>query len=108
MPNNLMPACVCGVSGAFNSRSIARFGLMGKTVLRRKRGTGLDNVQTNYSIPERCKTTLEEVSARMGMSAPEGLEVILDHLKKELAADGLPKWFNRSRLPEELPMAQAS
>jgi hypothetical protein len=31
--------------------------------------------------------------------------VILDHL--ELESDGLPRWFDRSRLREALPIAKA-
>ncbi len=75
-------------------------------MVRRKRGTGIGNVQTNYVIPPRCKAKLEQVAARMGMSGGEGLEAILDNL--ELEADGLPSWFDRTQLPEALPMAKAS
>jgi hypothetical protein len=78
---------------------------MGK-VLRRARGTGIGNVQTNYLIPPHSKQKLEDVSSLMGMSAAEGLEAILDHL--ELEADGLPSWADRTKLPEALPIAKAS
>lgn len=76
------------------------------TVLRRQRGTGVSNVQANYSIPQHCKDRLREVSKRMGLSDSQGLELILDHL--ELEADGLPAWADRDSLQEALPIAKAS
>jgi hypothetical protein len=75
-------------------------------VHRRRRGTGVSNVQTNYSIPKRCKDKLHDVSERMGMSDAQGLELILEHL--ELEADGLPVWVDRASLQEALPIAKAS
>ncbi|WP_461165373.1 hypothetical protein [Arthrobacter sp. R4-81] len=75
-------------------------------VLRRRRGTGVSNVQTNYSIPKHCKDKLHAVSERMGMSDAQGLELILEHL--ELEADGLPFWVDRESLQEALPIAKAS
>lgn len=75
-------------------------------VQRRPRGTGVSNVQTNYSIPQHCKDKLHGVSELMGISDAHGLELILDHL--ELEADGLPSWVDRSRISEALPIAKAS
>lgn len=80
--------------------------LMGNVSLRRKRGTGLNNVQTNYSIPVECKAKLHSMSERLGLSDAQGLELLLTHL--ELEADGLPSWVDRSQIPEELPIARAS
>ncbi|NHW49436.1 hypothetical protein HAV21_21505 [Paenarthrobacter sp. MSM-2-10-13] len=76
------------------------------TVLRRQRGTGMNNVQANYSIPPHCKDLVREVSRRMGLSDSQGLEQILIHL--ELEADGLPAWADRDSLQEALPIAKAS
>jgi len=42
----------------------------------------------------------------MGLSASQGLEVILEHL--ELEADGLPAWADRNQIPEALPIQKAS
>lgn len=78
---------------------------MGKT-LRRARGTGIGNVQVNYTIPPESKKILTEISSRMGISASEGLELILDHL--DLESDGLPAWVDRDQLQEALPIAKAS
>ena len=78
---------------------------MGKT-LRRARGTGIGNVQVNYTIPPESKKILTQFSRRMGLSASEGLELLLDHL--ELEADGLPAWVDRDQFPEALPIAKAS
>lgn len=75
-------------------------------VQRRPRGSGLSNVQTNYSIPVSCKTKLHDMSDRMGISASQGLELILERL--ELEADGLPAWADRSQIPEALPIQKAS
>lgn len=75
-------------------------------VRRRPRGSGLSNVQTNYSIPAACKAKLEDVSDRMGLSASQGLELILERL--ELEADGLPSWADRNQIPEALPIQKAS
>ncbi|MBG6218731.1 hypothetical protein IWX75_003218 [Arthrobacter sp. CAN_A6] len=82
-----------------------RLSFMGQT-LRRPRGSAVDTVQVNYKVPKECKSRLEEVSKRMGVSASEGLEKILMHL--DLDADGLPMWVDRDQLPEALPMAKAS
>lgn len=78
---------------------------MGKT-LRRARGTSKGNIQAGYIIPPESKQLLADVSRRLGISASEGLELILDHL--ELDDDGYPTWADRDRIPEALPMAQAS
>lgn len=78
---------------------------MGKTP-RRPRGTALNLVQVNYKVPEDCKEKLEHISSRIGVSAAEGLELILKNL--ELESDGLPAWVDRRQLEEALPMAQAS
>lgn len=83
----------------------ARVSPMGKT-LRRPRGAALNMTQVNYKVPDDCKTKLESVSQQLGVSAAEGLELILKHL--ELDADGLPAWADRNSLPEALPMAKAS
>lgn len=79
---------------------------MGNVSLRRKRGSGLNNVQTNYSIPPFCKAKLHSMSEKLGLSDAQGLELLLTHL--ELEADGLPSWVDRSQIPEELPIARAS
>lgn len=82
-----------------------RFTDMGQT-LRRARGTGIGNVQVNYTIPPESKKLLTAMSRKMGISASEGLELILDHL--ELEVDGLPAWADRDQIPEALPIAKAS
>lgn len=82
-----------------------RFGCMAQ-VLRRARGTSIGNVQVGYTIPPESKQLLAEISRRLGISASEGLELVLSHL--ELAEDGLPVWADRDQLEEALPMAQAS
>lgn len=78
---------------------------MGQT-LRRARGTSKGNIQAGYIIPPESKQLLADVSRRLGVSASEGLELILDHL--ELGSDGLPAWADRDYLGEALPMAHAS
>jgi hypothetical protein len=93
------------VSATLNRSPMANVSHMGN-VLRRKRGTGVSNVQTNYSIPRHCKDKLHEVSERMGMSDAQGLELILENL--ELESDGLPAWVDRDSLQEALPIAKAS
>ena len=83
----------------------ARLTFMGKT-LRRPRGAALNMTQVNYKVPDDCKAKLESVSQQLGVSAAEGLELILKHL--ELDTDGLPAWADRDSIPEALPMAKAS
>ena len=83
----------------------ARLTSMGKT-LRRPRGAALNMTQVNYKVPDDCKAKLESVSQQLGVSAAEGLELILKHL--ELDTDGLPAWADRDSIPEALPMAKAS
>lgn len=83
----------------------ARLSSMGKTP-RRARGAALNMAQVNYKVPVDCKAKLEYVSNQLGVSAAEGLELILTHL--ELDEHGLPAWADRDRIPEALPMAQAS
>lgn len=78
---------------------------MGKT-LRRARGTSIGNVQVGYTIPPESKQLLADISRTLGISASEGLELVLANL--ELEADGLPSWVDRDRLPEALPIAKAS
>ncbi|MEG9250225.1 hypothetical protein V6S67_19205 [Arthrobacter sp. Soc17.1.1.1] len=78
---------------------------MGKT-LRRPRGAALNMTQVNYKVPNDCKAKLENVSQQLGVSAAEGLELILKHL--ELNDDGLPPWADRDIIPEALHMAKAS
>ncbi len=74
--------------------------------IRRKRGSVEGYKQVNYLIPPENKTLLEDISRRMHVSAAEGLSQILAHL--ELERDGLPAWFDRDQLPEELPIRKAS
>lgn len=73
--------------------------------IRRKRGSVDGYKQVNYLIPPERKLLLEEVSRRMHVPAAEGLSQILAHL--ELERDGLPAWFDRDQLPEELPIRKA-
>jgi hypothetical protein len=73
---------------------------------RRPRGTNAGNVQVAYYIAPEAKEVLVEVSHKLGVSAAEGLEMILTHLALE--GDGLPAWADRDKIPEALPMAQAS
>lgn len=75
-------------------------------ILRRARGTSIGNVQVGYTIPPESKQLLADISRRLGISASEGLELVLAHL--ELADDGLPVWVDRNQLEEALPLAQAS
>lgn len=74
--------------------------------IRRKRGSVDGYKQVNYLIPPERKELLEEVSRRMHVPAAEGLSQILAHL--ELERDGLPAWFDRDQLAEELPIRKAS
>ncbi len=77
---------------------------MGQT-LRRARGTSIGNIQVGYTIPPEHKQLLADISQRLGVSASQGLEMVLDHL--ELEDDGLPTWVDRDQLPEALPIAKA-
>lgn len=73
---------------------------------RRPRGANAGNVQVAYYIAPEAKQALVEVSNKLGVTASEGLELILTHLALE--QDGLPAWADRNKIPEALPMARAS
>ena len=81
---------------------------MTTTPLRRKRGTGLDNVQLVTSVPSEDKQLVVALGNRLGMSQSEVMEVVLKHLRNEIAHDGIPTWFDRSQLPEDLFTSKAS
>jgi hypothetical protein len=91
---------------ALNLKVKTRFRGMAQVVPRRARGTSIDNIQAGYTIPPESKKFLADISLRMGISASEGLELVLRHV--ELADDGLPVWADREHIEEALPMAQAS
>ena len=74
--------------------------------LRRKRGTGISNVQSTFMLPRECKDKLREVSRAMGISDSQGLELLITNLS--LDADGLPAWADHSNISEALPIAKAS
>lgn len=76
--------------------------------VRRKRGTGIGNVQLVTSVPEADKQLVVDFADLVGLSQSEAMEVILKHLRTELAQDGIPTWFDRNQLPEALPMSKAS
>lgn len=76
--------------------------------LRRKRGTAMHNVQLNTSVPEEQKIMLFTIAQRANISASEAMELILSNVHSELSSDGLPSWFERSQLPEALPISKAS
>lgn len=86
----------------------ATFADMTTSPVRRKRGTGIGNVQLVTSVPASDKQIVVDFADQVGLSQSEAMEVILKHLREELAADGIPTWFNRERLPEALPIAKAS
>ena len=71
---------------------------------RRARGSAVGYPQVNYQIPQDCKDKLEAIANRMGLSAAEALEAVIEHL--ELTTDGLPRWFVAHQ--EALPMQRAS
>lgn len=93
----------CGSKDVPNVKD--KFRGMGKT-LRRARGTSIHNVQVGYMIPPESKQLLADISRRLGVSASEGLEMVLAHL--ELEDDGLPAWVDRDQISEALPIAKAS
>lgn len=62
---------------------------------RRKRGSGVGNVQVSYSIPQHSKDKLQGAAQAMGVSAARCLELVLNHL--ELESDGLPAWADRTQ-----------
>ena len=68
----------------------------------------MDNVQLNTLVPQEDKDFFFSVATRMGVSTGEAMEQLIAHLRTEMKPDGLPVWFDRSQLPETLPMAQAS
>ena len=76
--------------------------------VRRKRGTGIGNVQLVTSVPSADKQIVVDFADQAGLSQSEAMEVILKHLRGELAPDGIPTWFDRKQLPEALPIAKAS
>lgn len=78
------------------------------TALRRKRGTAMDNVQLVTSVPQEQKDLVFLMAQHAGVSASEAMEMILSQLRAEMHADGLPSWFDRTQLPEALPIAKAS
>lgn len=78
------------------------------TVLRRKRGTAMANVQLVTSVPQEHKDLVFLMAKQAGISASEAMELILGQLKVEMQADGLPSWFDRKELPQVLPIAKAS
>lgn len=75
---------------------------------RRLRGTARDNVQLNTLVPQEDKDFIFALAKRMGISTGEAMENFIAHLKTEIEADGLPAWYDRSQLPEALPIARAS
>lgn len=75
---------------------------------RRLRGTARDNVQLNTLVPQQDKDFVFDLAKRMGMSTGEAMELFIRHLRTEVDRDGLPVWFNRSTVPEALPIAKAS
>lgn len=68
----------------------------------------MDNVQLNTLVPQQDKDFVFALAKRMGVSTGEAMERFIAHLRTEIEADGLPSWFDRSDLPEALPMAKAS
>jgi hypothetical protein len=68
----------------------------------------MDNVQLNTLVPKEDKNFFFAVADNMGVSTGEAMEQLIAHLRAELQPDGLPSWFDRSQLPETLPMAHAS
>lgn len=79
-----------------------------KTTRRRLRGTAKDNVQLNTLVPQEDKDFVFALAKRMGVSTGEAMETFIAHLRTEIQPDGLPSWFDRTQLPEALPMAKAS
>jgi hypothetical protein len=73
---------------------------------RRPRGANADSVQVGYWIPRDAKQVLVDVSDKLGVSASEGLEHILNHLERD--ADGLPLWADQVRLSKDSHVAKAS
>ncbi|WP_367645934.1 hypothetical protein [Paenarthrobacter ureafaciens] len=78
------------------------------TALRRKRGTAMDNVQLVTSVPQEHKDLVFRMAKQAGISASEAMELILEQLRTDMQADGLPSWFDRKELPQALPIAKAS
>ncbi|MDQ0104466.1 hypothetical protein J2T10_004141 [Paenarthrobacter nicotinovorans] len=68
----------------------------------------MDNVQLNTLVPRQDKDFVFALAERMGVSTGEAMERFIAHLRTEIESDGLPSWFDRSDLPETLPMAKAS
>lgn len=77
------------------------------TVPRRKRGTGLKNVQMMTSVPQEQKDLVFRIAKTAGISASETMELILDEVLAQMQPDGFPAWFVRDELPEELPIRRA-
>lgn len=78
------------------------------TSYRRPRGSAVSNVQLNTLVPADDKELVFTIAKRMGVSTGEAMEMILGHLRTELQDDGLPTWFDRTKLHERLPIAKAS
>lgn len=68
----------------------------------------MDNVQLNTLVPQRDKDFFFSVADRMGVSTGEAMESLIAHLRTQMDPDGLPFWFDRSQIPEALPIAKAS
>lgn len=68
----------------------------------------MDNVQLVTTVPKSEKQLVVDLADRLGLSQSETMEVILKQLRTQLAADGIPVWFDRNQLPEALPIARAS
>lgn len=81
---------------------------MATSPVRRKRGTGIGNVQLMTSVPASDKQLVVDFADKAGLSHSQAMEVILKHLRGELAADGIPTWFDRDQVQETLPIAKAS
>lgn len=73
---------------------------------RRPRGANADSVQVGYWIPVESKQVLVDVSRKLGVSASEGLELILTHLERD--ANGLPAWANQAQSSKDCHVAKAS
>ena len=105
MPQHLIQNSDTPPSSSKSSRTKARLFSMEKSP-RRPRGANADNVQVGYWISHEAKQVLIEVSDKLGVSASQGLDLILTHLERD--ADGLPLWADQVPLSKDSHVAKAS
>lgn len=70
------------------------------------RGTRVEYARLAWRVEADRKATFERVAQRVGVSGAVFFERLIDHLKDELDADGVPSWWDGRDDRQELPLAR--